>query len=615
MNIQCITKLTLSLLILCATGANASLQQATQRALENNPEVQANWYEYIGSGHDIDSARAGYKPSIDVIAGYGYRSRNFGPNRSFDGAYSELSLTQRLYDGGETRHTVRQFENLELVSLYRLLETSESITLEVVTAYHDVARYQQLLDLAQQNLKKHNVVYQQIQESAEAGVARNVDLEQINGRLSLARANVLTEASNLHDVAARYLRLVGEMPPETLGLTLFNNELIPLDIKSALTQAYQTSPTFRAAIKDIRANEEALKTEKSKFKPRLNLTARHSIQEYDDLGFDDEQEETRIDLELSYNIYSGGRDSATKRRAYSNINRSVELRNKACVDVRQTLQIAHNDVFKLKDQLPILNQHRISSDRVRTAYKQQFDIGQRTLLDLLDSENEFFQASRAWNNARYDQSIAVARSLAAMGKLMQALEIQFTDLPSISEIDNTNYQENQGNWCPLSSSVSYSAALVDADQDNIPDYSDDCLDSPLGTETTATGCSRLSDSILSVELDIKFEHNSSYVKPEYFGVIEELASSIRHLKPDRIEIAGHTSLVGGDALNLRLSQRRANAVKEVLVSEFGIAPGRVVARGYGENRPLSREETEEAHTMNRRIEAHFQSRVKIGDKQ
>ena len=134
------------------------------------------------------------------------------------------------------------------------------------------------------------------------------------------------------------------------------------------------------------------------------------------------------------NLYRGGSDSAAFDAAATRIEQAVNQREVACTNVRQTTQIAYNDTQRLNEQLRYLNDHRQSIDRVRGAYQQQFDIGQRTLLDVLDSENEYFEASRAYANAEFDLTLAHARTLAAMGQLMKTLEVVREDIPSLSEL-------------------------------------------------------------------------------------------------------------------------------------------------------------------------------------
>src|SRR5690606_15816913 len=125
-----------------------------------------------------------------------------------------------------------------------------------------------------------------------------------------------------------------------------------------------------------------------------------------------------------------------------------DLREKVCRDLRQTLTIAYNDTQRLKEQLGYLDQHQLSIEKAREAYRNQFDIGQRTLLDLLDTENEYFQARRAYVNARYDQGSAQARSLAGMGRLMQALQVAREELPTPAELGQDRSGIDVAELCP-----------------------------------------------------------------------------------------------------------------------------------------------------------------------
>ena len=124
---------------------------------------------------------------------------------------------------------------------------------------------------------------------------------------------------------------------------------------------------------------------------------------------------------MNYNLYNGGADSARVNQYVAKLNAAYDLRDKACRDVRQTAQIAYNDVGRLTQQLIFLGQHELSTAKAREAYRQQFDIGQRSLLDLLDTENELYQARRALTNAEHDLRLAKFRVLSASGTLLGAL--------------------------------------------------------------------------------------------------------------------------------------------------------------------------------------------------
>ncbi|WMC11227.1 TolC family outer membrane protein [Oceanimonas pelagia] len=441
-------------------AANAA--EVVQKALATNPEVQASWRTFRAAEYDIDFAKGGYLPTVDATAGYGKQWRNYDDPREFSGAAGEISLVQMLYDGFKTSSDVKRFENAQLVRYFELLTQLEDTALSSLRAYQDVMRYRELVKLAEDNLASHLDVYEQIETSARAGVARRADLEQANGRVALAESNLLTEMANLHDVSARYLRIVGELPASELAPLELNDSKLPLSLQEAMKLAYQGNPAFHAALRNINAQDAAVDSQEAAFHPELNLNARYGAQDYVNGNVDERRTEGRIGVDLRYNLYRGGRDQASLNKAHEELNKARDLRAQACTDMRQTLQIAYNDVQKLDQQLPILNQHRISSNRVRAAYKGQFGISERTLLDVLDAENEYFQASRAYTNASYDRGIAIARTLNAMGQLLPALNVVSDELPTLGELGAEPISVDADSACPADEISTMAARYIPA---------------------------------------------------------------------------------------------------------------------------------------------------------
>ena len=591
---------TLSMLSLntFATSINDSITQA----IEHNPEVKEKWYEFISASEDVKAAKAGFKPQVNSIAGYQYQRQNYGPVREYDGAYARLTLSQMLYDGGKTSAEADQFTNFQLVAFFNLLDTAEQIALEAFRAHQDVIKQRKLVDLAKQNLDKHFQVYRQIESSAKAGVAKLADLEQISGRVSLAQTNLVTETSNLHDVTARYLRVTGKIPAANLEDTAFNFAL-PESVVQSLELAYINSPAYHAALRNITAYEFASEATKSAFKPKVDLVGSYGYQGYSDLGLNQSQNEARAGVEISYNFYSGGRDSALRRQALAHVNIAQELRYKACLDIRQNVQISYNDSTKITSQLPLLNQHRLASDKVRTAYKQQFDIGQRSLLDVLDSENEYFQASRAYYDAIHTLNVAKARNFAGSGLLMQTLSLVNRDWPSLTELGAEPITVDPKSACPALDLSESTGFAMDSDQDGVTDIADFCPNTPITDKVDARGCSLMTSEQVTFRLDLKFEHDSAKLSPQNLSQIAELVTFLSNHPDAVVEIQGHTSVPGKEWYNNRLSQQRADSVKDVLLNQFNVAAVRVKAKGYGASMLLSNESTEEAHALNRRIEA------------
>lgn len=553
-----------------------SLKATVLEAIEHNPDVQASWHVFQASKHDVRVARAGYLPSVDLSATAGKAKRDYDGRDAYTSNQAQISLTQSLFEGFRTSGEVERFDSARLVRYYELLNTLEITALDAVKAYENVKSNRALVALARDNYAKHREVFTQIEERVISGVGRRVDLEQVGGRLALAESNLLIEASNLHDVTARYLRVVGKLPAEDLAPSQLTDQQLPEDIRKALLLAYQGNPGFHAAIKNISAAQAAVKVERSGYYPKAELRARQ-VTSRNQNGFDDRidpnnyGDESAVELALTYNLYAGGANRASVRRSLEQVNEAKDLRDQACVDLRQNTQIAYNDSLRIEEQLMSLEQHRLASDKVRKAYTEQFNIGQRTLLDLLDAENEYFQASRALISAQSDLEIAYARSLAAMGKLLSAVGIvrEGLDLLENTKVDDSlNITEAA---CPDDAPVALSR--------------DDLI-----------------QEMIPLSGDALFDVNSSELKPSSTQKLDVLIANIKATaNVVDIKIVGHTDNTGTDALNIPLSNARAKRVRDYFVLN-GLEAIPLSAEGAGATQPVADNTTDAGKAANRRVE-------------
>ncbi len=574
-------KQSLLFISLCALSSGAfsqagTVKEAALKALESNPDVQASWHEFKAAAFDVRVARAGYLPSVDLAATAGETARDYDGRGTYSTAQGQVTLTQMLFDGFRTSGEVKRMDGIRLVRYYELLNTVETTALDAVRAYEDVKRNRDLVELARNNYAKHREVYSQIEERVSTGVGRRVDLEQVAGRLALAESNLLTEASNLHDVTARYLRIIGQLPAEQLTASDLASQQLPPSVREALLLAYQGNPGFHAAIKNISAAESAVKVERSGYYPKAELRAR-GVTNRNQNGFDNRNDpdswgdENAVELAITYNLYNGGANRAAVRRSLEQVNQAKDLRDQACVDLRQNTQIAYNDSQRIREQLISLQQHRLSSDKVRSAYAEQFNIGQRTLLDLLDAENEYFQASRALITAEGELEIAYARSLAAMGSLLPALGIVRDGLGILHDVKVEDSLKISESACP----------------DDAP---------------TALNRGDLISALTPISGDALFDVGSSELKPGATQKLDNVVASIKATQNVvQIKIEGHTDNTGTDALNLPLSKARAQRVRDYFVLN-GLESIPMTVDGFGATRPTADNNTEAGKAANRRVD-------------
>jgi len=149
----------------------------------------------------------------------------------------------------------------------------------------------------------------------------------------------------------------------------------------------------------------------------------------------------------------------------------------------------------------------------------------------------------------------------------------------------------------------------DSDNDGVCDNVDKCPDTPANVTVDADGCPAVAE-VVRVELDVKFDFDKSVVKPNSYGDIKNLADFMQQYPSTTTTVEGHTDSVGPDAYNQKLSERRANAVKQVLVNQYGVGASRVNSVGYGESRPVADNATDSGRAVNRRVEAEVEAQAK-----
>jgi outer membrane protein, adhesin transport system len=447
------------------------LREAAQRAISSNPEVTARLNAFRASVDEVDVARGGFLPRVDLNADASrVRDRidppsRLAPNtRSLTSTGIALTATQLLWDGLTTSNQVQRLDHARLVRYFEFIESSEQVALESAKAYVDVARARQLVRLAEDNYVQHRQVFDQIQSKVKAGVGRGVDLEQVTARLALAESNLATESSNLHDVTERYRRVVGAIPPAQLPLTTPFDRGLPASATAALEQSAKRNAQVAAAVENFRSAQSQSKERDGLFQPRVEARVRTGAGSNFD-GVADQKRETSAGIFLNWNLYNGGSDQARVRQSANLLNQAADSRDKACRDARQTAAIAFNDVRNLTEQISYLDRNVLSSERARVAYREQFDIGQRNLLDLLNSENELYAARRALTGAEHDVVVAKARSHAASSSLVAALGLTRAGSAEDEPQDGRFWQagDDAAARCPLSATELALAPKSDLD--------------------------------------------------------------------------------------------------------------------------------------------------------
>lgn len=403
-----------------------SLQDAVQLTLNENPEVQEARSIRMAYEQEIDQASSKYLPKVDVSAGYGLeqannpatRARGDGTNQ-LGRTESKVQLRQMIFDGFETPHEVSRFTAKTDAQAYTVFGQSEMIGLQATQTYINVLRRKALFDLAAANLNLHKGFYEQIKMRTERGVGRASDLDQATGRLARAESNLQAEQGNLKDAQTAYLRVIGVLPDQ-LTDTPYPAKAIPASLEEATELAIANHPTLKAANADITESLAQHNTASAPFYPKLNFEVDYDNN--DDInGIRGRTEGLTAMARVSYNLFNGGKDKARRNQTAYEMYQAKNIRDNTYRQVVESVRLAWVAYKTVGNQLEFFKAHRDASTKTLNAYKQQFNIGQRTLLDLLDSTNEMYLANLAYTDAKYTELTARYRILAGMGQLNQFL--------------------------------------------------------------------------------------------------------------------------------------------------------------------------------------------------
>lgn len=151
--------------------------------------------------------------------------------------------------------------------------------------------------------------------------------------------------------------------------------------------------------------------------------------------------------------------------------------------------------------------------------------------------------------------------------------------------------------------------FVDSDNDGVADSSDKCPSTEPAFQVDENGCPVMLTEKVSIQLDVKFPSNSSILSKDNYSEIEQVAKFMKQFDKTSVTVEGYTDDRGADEYNKSLSQRRADAVKQVLIEKFGIAKERVNSVGYGEESPIADNSTAEGRAENRRVVAVIESTI------
>lgn len=416
------TFLALTGIVAMGAGSNAhaiTLEDALATAYENNPQIRAEREKLQATDEGVSQAASGFRPTIGATYNAARQRTDYGHSGDQYGNAPEHSLRieQPLFRGGSTWASYKSALERVKSGQFNLETVQQNVMLQAATAYMNVVANSAILDLSRKNAQVLSEQADATETRFKVGEVTRTDVAQSNARLSDAKSAVISAEGQLLSSMAVYERVVGLRPEGTLVTPDALPEL-PLTLDEALERARATNPQLLSALHEAKASQHDIDTQMGALLPRVSLVGQLSRDGGSGTDGSTEVAQDRIALEVKIPLYQAGAEwsrvreakAVARQRDHETIDRRKSV-DETVTQAWESLQTANASIVARKDQIK-------ASEMALDGVKQEQQYGTRTVLDVLDAEQELFQARTNLVRAERDRLVAAYNVSYALGQLM-----------------------------------------------------------------------------------------------------------------------------------------------------------------------------------------------------
>lgn len=412
---------------IAASGADVfSINDALKQAIATNPGVGEAAANRRATESELRQQQSTLLPQVRLEGRAGPERFNqevlvppLGNGQWRNGREVSVVVRQLVFDGFTSINEIWRQSARVSAAASRVHERTELLALDAAESYVDVTRYTQLIRVAEDNVRVHRVLFANVQSRFNGGRSGEGDLEQARERVENAEAILAGFRQSLDESRGKYRRAVGIEPynlrtPGRLGG-------MPSSKDEALTTALRFNPTIKAADADARAAKYAFDGTAGAFVPNVYLEGRGS-KGTDANNYVGNRDDLSGKVVVSWDIFRGGQDtwrrSEMAERYIEGTMRHARLQR----DAVESIDRAWAARTLTADRIRALNRQVASDRKVIVAFQKEYELGQRTLVDLLNAQNQLFNGIVSVISTQSVAVFADYQLLAAMGGLIEYIK-------------------------------------------------------------------------------------------------------------------------------------------------------------------------------------------------
>jgi len=436
-----------------------SLEDALASAYANNPTLQARRAQLRAVDQGVPLAKSGWRPQVSVSGETGWQqtSRDLGTGR-FDTTTTRpssvsVNISQPIFTGFRTFAQVDQAENNVMAERANLVAVEQQVLLDAAVAYLNVVRDRAVVELNRNNEDVLGRQLEATQDRFRVGEITRTDVAQSEARLSGARADTASAVASLESSSANFFRVVGLDPDQLTPPAVVPN--LPATLDEAVERALATNPTIQAAEYNWRAAQDEIRNQRGRLLPEVSLNGSY-LYGWNQGNLDKSEQETlAASLNVTVPIYQGGGVYAQLRQAKHSAGQARLQLDEARTQVREQAQQAWEQMVATTASIQSLEDQIQAAEIALEGVQREAQVGARTVLDVLDAEQELLNARVNLVRAQRDELVAGYNLLSAVGGMTAtALSLPVTLYDPVA-----NYEDTSGQWFGGSDAADADAAL------------------------------------------------------------------------------------------------------------------------------------------------------------
>ncbi|MCL1068443.1 TolC family outer membrane protein [Shewanella olleyana] len=415
----------ISALVISTQAQSLTLEQSVAEAINHHPRLQQKYASFEAAVRYKKAAVGDYLPQVKLYGGVGYEEVRYNSGQRVDTDLNRTELgvkvSQLLFDGFRTTSEIDRLEFEQEAERFGLISEAENLSLEVATVYLNLMESNRIVGLAERHIQEHKDILKDIILRQNKGLSSESDVAQVKARVATSQSGYLAARNQQMDLQAQYYDLVGQLPVD-LHDAKPDFTYVPTSLKLALEQAVKNHPEIDAAINDTQAATSQYEREKSDYWPKLSIELQAN--KNDNIGgIEGPDEDARAMLMLSYDLYNGGSTNDRAEAAAWQVQQAKSIRQQTEKQVIEGTRLAWNAYEFVGQQRKFYQVNVDQAVQAEQGYQRQFELGRRSLLDVLDAKVEVYLARKNYLSAYYNYHVASYRLINATGQLIESFRV------------------------------------------------------------------------------------------------------------------------------------------------------------------------------------------------